>query len=167
MLRKSGYRFPRNGVETLLKICDRLQLPEFCWPAYFAEAEARWEDGFKDDPLFRINGIGPKTRNFALSEFLDHYCAPDLHVCRMMARTGLILHGYGDPAFSTDNPEFVRKVIVSLSKETGFPDRSGSLSPAFLDRMFWYYGQDRRRCDADPDCPECPGHDSCLTGSSR
>ena len=167
MLRRSGYRYPRNGAATLLKVRDVLQSPGFSWTEFFARAEREWEGDFTADPLFEIKGIGPKTRNFALSEFSDYYCAPDLHVCRMMARTGLILHGYGDPSFSTDNPGFVRKVIVALAKETGFPNTPGAFSPAFLDRMFWYYGQDRRRCDATPDCKECPARDVCLTGKMR
>jgi len=167
MLRMSGYRFPSNGAKTLVAICQHFASSGFSWPTYLAEAEAKWEDGFTEDPLFRIKGIGNKVRDFALSEFSDYYCAPDLHVCRMMARTGLILHGYGDPGFSTVDYGFVRRVIQKLAKDTGFPGGPDALSPAHIDRMFWYYGQDRARCDAKPDCDECPANAICLTGARR
>jgi len=167
LLREAGYRFPSNGAKTLVAICRHLTASDFCWPGYFAEAEAKWETGFPDDPLFRIKGIGNKVRDFALSEFSDYYCAPDLHVCRMMARTGLILQGYGDPDFSTVEYGFVRRVVQKLAKQTGFPGGRDPLSPAHIDRMFWYYGQDTNRCGADPACDQCPANDVCLTGRTR
>jgi len=169
ILRSSGYRFPPTGAATLMTVKGRLTAPGFSWTGYFAEAEAKWEDGFQDDPLKlkQVKGIGDKVRDFALSEFSDHFCAPDLHVCRMMARTGLVLHGYGDPGFSTVEYAFVRRVIQRLAKGTGFPGGQHALSPAHIDRMFWYYGQDRSRCDARPNCGRCPAKDVCLTGKYR
>jgi len=171
MLRQSGYRFPPTGAATLMAVKELLTAPGFSWPGYFAEAEAKWQDGFEDDPLGlkRVKGIGDKVRDFALSEFSDYYCAPDLHACRMMARTGLILHGYRVRAadFSTVDYRFVRAVVQRLARSTGFPDRPGSLSPAHIDRMFWYYGQDRLRCNATPHCADCPANDLCLAGRFR
>ena len=167
LLRESGYRFPPTGAKTLMAVKELLAVPGFSWTCYFAEAEERWETGFPEDPLFRIKGIGNKVRDFALSEFSDYFCAPDLHVCRMMARTGLILHGYGDPGISTIEYGFVRRVVQKLAKETGFPGGSDVLSPAHIDRMFWYYGQDAKRCGATPKCDECPANSVCLTGCVR
>jgi endonuclease III len=167
MLRESGYRYPSTGGATLLDIARALSAAPFSWSSYLGEAEAKWESGFEDDPLKQIKGVGDKTRDFALSEFSDYYCAPDLHVCRMMARTGLILHGCGDPAISTVDYGFVRSVIGKLARSTGWPDARDALSPAHIDRMFWYYGQDRNRCSADPRCATCPANDLCLTGCWR
>ena len=152
-----------------MAVKELLTAPGFSWPGYFAQAEAKWQDGFEDDPveLKRVKGIGDKVRDFALSEFSDYYCAPDLHVCRMMARTGLILHGLGDPGISTVGYGFVRRVIQELARETGFPGGHDALSPAHIDRMFWYYGQDRSCCGAKPECSECPADDVCLTGRYR
>jgi hypothetical protein len=84
-----------------------------------------------------------------------------------MARTGLILQGYGDPDFSTVEYGFVRRVVQKLAKQTGFPGGRDPLSPAHIDRMFWYYGQDTNRCGADPACDQCPANDVCLTGRTR
>lgn len=167
VLREARYSYVANGTQTVLALAKRVSRPDFSWPEYFARAEANWETGFEDDDLRRIPGVGPKTRDFALSEFSDYFCAPDLHVCRMMARTGLVLHGYGDPNFSTVDYGFVRRVIQKLAKETGFPGDRDALSPAHIDRMFWYYGQDRSRCDAKPDCDDCPADDICLTCRHR
>jgi endonuclease III len=167
VLEISRYRYPKIGAKTLVAAMQRLLSPGFRWDAYFAEAEARWQEGFREDPLLQIPGIGPKTRNFALSEFSDYYCAPDLHVCRIMARTGLTLHGYGHPGISTADAEFVRQVINRLAAETGFPTAADATSPAMVDRMLWFYGQDRGRCDAKPDCDKCPATDMCLTGQRR
>jgi len=167
MLRESGYRYPPTGARALMEITAQLTAADFSWPDYFAKGEANWESGFPDDPLKKIKGVGDKTRDFALSEFSDYYCAPDLHVCRMMARTGLILHGYGDPDFSTSDYGFVRRVIAKLARQSGFPGASDALSPAHIDRMFWYYGQDRKRCAADPGCDDCLASDVCLTGIHR
>ena len=163
MLRESGYRYPPTGALALVEITAQLTAADFSWPDYFAEAEAKWESGFDDDPLKQIKGVGDKTRDFALSEFSDYYCAPDLHVCRMMARTGLILRGLGDPGISTVDYGFVRKVIGQLARSTGWPESADGLSPAHIDRMFWYYGQDRNRCAATPHCDACPASDLCLT----
>jgi len=168
MLKSSGYRYPQTGAEVLRQVVAKLTKPEFSWSAYFARAEAEWESGFKEDDLIcEIKGIGNKTRNFALSEFSEYYCAPDLHVMRIMARSGLVLHKIGDPAFHTSDPLFVCKVINHLARETGFPGQSDALSPAAIDRMFWYYGQDRSKCDVTPGCSECPANDICLTGQNR
>jgi hypothetical protein len=168
MLRSSGYRYPNTGADVLCGIVSLLTDPAFDWASYFARAEREWESGFQDDPLLRkVKGVGNKTRNFALSEFSDYYCAPDLHVMRIMARSGLVLHGIGDPSFHTGDPIFVRKVINRLARETGFPDQSDALSPAAIDRMFWYYGQDRSKCDVTPGCSKCPANDICLTGQNR
>ena len=167
LLRESGYRYPSKGSATLVKVVESLTVPGFRWAQYLAEAEVKWESGFREDPLRTINGIGDKTRDFALSEFSDYYCAPDLHVGRMMARTGLILHGIGDPSLSTVDFGFIRKVIGQLARSTGWPEVSGGLSPAHIDRVFWYYGQDRKRCGATPNCEDCPANDTCLTGVHR
>jgi hypothetical protein len=167
MLKRSGYRYPDTGAEVLCKVRSLLTAPPFEWASYFARAEEKWESGFTDDSLLRITGVGHKTRNFALSEFSEYYCAPDLHVMRIMARSGLVLHGIGDPAFHTGDPLFVCKVINYLARETSFPGQSDALSPAAIDRMFWYYGQDRSKCDVTPGCSECPANDICLTGQNR
>jgi hypothetical protein len=167
LLVESRYRYPKNGVETLLAVAQHVAQPGFSWPAYFAEAEANWATGFEKDDLLKIKGVGSKTRDFALSEFSDYFCAPDLHVCRMLARTGLLLHGYGDPAISTEGYGFMRGLIHKLARQTGWPEAARGLSPAHLDRIFWYYGQDPHRCGAQPRCDACPAGVVCLTGQNR
>jgi endonuclease III len=164
LLRESGYRYPPQGAKTLLAVMKRLTEPGFSWAAYFAQAEANWETGFETDDLLKIKGVGPKTRDFALSEFSDYFCAPDLHVCRMLARTGLLLRGYGDPAISTSDYGFMRRLMQTLARDTGWPEQPDGLSPSHLDRIYWFYGQDRARCSAKPGCGECPASRVCLTG---
>jgi len=169
MLRESKYRFPPQGVSVLLALRELVMTADFSWLTYFSEAEEVWESGFEQDPMLTIKGVGYKTRDFALSEFSDYFCACDLHVRRLIARTGLLLRGYGDPDIATGSDDvdyrFLRRLIQKLAKETGFPDQPNGLSPAHIDGVLWYFGQGW--CGAHPNCKECAANHVCLTGVNR
>ena len=169
MLCKSRYRWPKNGPATLMDFRDLVLKETFYWSTYFSQAEETWEGGFERDPMLKIKGVGYKTRDFALSEFSDYFCPIDIHIRRLLARTGLLLHGYGDPDISTGQQDpdyrFLRRLVHKLAKQTGFPEHPKALSPADIDRTLWYFGQGR--CGAHPNCDECPCNDLCLTGVYR
>ena len=169
MLRESGYRWCKDGALTLMALRNVVQATGFSWDGYFCAAEEAWESSSEQDTMQSIKSVGYKTRDFALSEFSDYFCASDLHVRRLIARTGLLLHGYGDPDIATSSDvkdyQFLRRLVQKLAKKTGFPDGPNALSPAHIDRTLWYFGQGR--CGAQPDCQDCPAKDLCLTGVHR
>jgi hypothetical protein len=77
----------------------------------------------------------------------------------------LICHGFGDPGISEVSYAFCRGVLLQSSRETGWPEHEGSLSPGDIDRMFWLFAQDR--CAATPKCAGCPLERLCCTGRAR
>ena len=67
-----------------------------------------------------------KTRDLALRELSDRFVAIDLHVVRVTSRTGLLLHGYGNPEITTEVATksgylFFHEIILKLAKHTGWP----------------------------------------------
>jgi hypothetical protein len=85
--------------------------------------------------------VGYKTRDLALSEMSDRFVALDLHVVRVTTRTGLLVHGYGNPQITTNVSAkegylFFHDVMLKLSRKTGWPDSGYSLGE--IDRMFWF-----------------------------
>ena len=169
LMESSGYRFPIQGAETLMRFREFVVEPTSSWPQYFLAAESNWESGFEQDRVLELPGVGYMVRDFALSEFSDHFCAPDLHVRRLICRTGLLLHGYGDPDIATssgdDDYRFLRRLIHKMARESGFPGGREALSPAHIDRTLWYFGQGA--CGAHPECATCPANHACLTGIWR
>ncbi len=165
MLRNLGYRFWPQGARTMVEFRDRWAELGWSWREYFAVAEGHWATGFLEDPLLGVKGIGLKTRDFALSEFSDYFCAFDVHISRLIARTGLLLHGYGDPGLGDLSYHFLRRLVVRFCREDGFPERPEALTPADFDRTLWFFGQGF--CGATAPCADCTVASVCLTGRRR
>jgi hypothetical protein len=168
ILKEVGYRWVDKGVEVVLEL-KRLTENDFVWENYFKKAEANFLSNFMDDPFLKIRFVGIKVRDFALSEFSSYYLANDLHIVKLIKRTGLLLDGYGDYDFGTnqfDEKEylFLKRLIIKLAKESGWEDGAG-FSPGEIDKIFWNFG--RTICKPEPLCSECPIKDICLTGKNR
>jgi len=165
ILRKAGYRWGIDkGAEVILKT-KQLLFKEYKgnWGNYFKEAESKYQENFPDDPFLTIPNVSFKVRDLALSCFSKFYSANDVHVVRVITRTGLLLYGYGDINIGTNPSDkkeylFLRRLIIKLSKESGY-------SPGELDRIFWHFG--KSVCNARPNCKTCPIGDICLTNISR
>lgn len=164
-LAEAGYRFPKKGRQVVMEIKKVVAKPGFRWRRYFEEAEANYESDFRNDDFLPIRGVGFKTRDFALSEFSDRFVAIDMQVGKVILRTGLVLHGYGDPRIDADYTSdrgylFMHDLVLKLSKQTGWP--GAGYSPGEMDRMFWLFG--RSICTSKPRCARCPAREICLTG---
>lgn len=164
-LAEAGYRFPNQGRHVMMEAKRLVTKPGFSWRDYFAEAEANYESNFRNDDFLRIKHVGFKTRDFALSEFSDRFVAIDMQVGKVILRTGLVLHGYGDPRvdahYTSDRGYlFMHALVLKLCKQTGWP--GAGYSPGEMDRMFWLFG--RSICTAKPRCTRCPAREICLTG---
>lgn len=161
------YSLKTRGLEIILNARRIAEPSPFQWEQYFCEAERRYESGYVTDNFFEINGVGKKVRDFALSEFSTFYCAIDRHIADVIRRTGLLLYGYGQPDFGTsptENYNFLQRLIVKFSKETGWaPDSSQGYSPKEIDTMLWFFSQEGGICKARPGCSRCPIKDLCLT----
>ena len=165
VLKRIGYRWGvKNGTEVILR-AKEIILKNYRgnWEKYFKEAERKYQENFPDDPFLTIPNVSFKVRDLALSCFSKFYSANDIHVVRVITRTGLLLYGYGDINIGT-NPNdkkeyfFLRRLIIKLSKESGY-------SPGELDRIFWHFG--KSVCNARPNCKTCPIGDICLTNISK
>lgn len=137
------------------------------WGQYFDEAEKYYETNFQDDKLLKINNIGYKVRDLALSCFNRNYVAIDLHVVRIMTRVGLLNYGFdlvadssvemGNNPNNTKNYLFLHRLVLKLSKLT-----NRRYYPADLDKVFWSFG--KSICGDRPKCNKCPIKKLCLTG---
>jgi endonuclease III len=135
-----------------------------------SQAENEKESGFRGDPLLRIKHIGYKVRDLALANFNPNYAAFDVHLPRVLARTGLLAYGWKthlgeDAEFGTDasneyNYLFLHGLLLHMSALC-----AGRLSPVDLDRVFWHFG--RSVCRAIMECEVCPIRNDCLTGKQR
>jgi hypothetical protein len=140
------------------------------WASYFNEAENRRENGFSDDPLLKIKNVKYKVRDLALANFNPNYAAFDVHLPRVLARTGLLGYGWDiqlgqDAEFGTDpsnehNYLFLHGLLLHMSALC-----LGQFSPVDLGRIFWHLG--RSLCKKTVHCEDCPIHDVCLTGMQR
>lgn len=160
ILKKAGYRFPNQGLETILSF-KKLFLGKYHndWNSYLEQAKKYYKSNFLEDEILKIKGVGLKVRDLALSCFLKEYSANDFHVVDVLVRTGLVVSGYGDVNFGTNpnnenNYLFLRNLIVKLSEQSGY-------SPGELDRIFWHFG--RALCKRQPLCCYCPINCICLT----
>jgi hypothetical protein len=165
-LAEAGYRFPNQGRQVVMEVKKLVTKQVFSWRGYFKEAEANYESNFRNDDFLRIKNIGFKTRDFALSEFSDRFVAIDMQVGKVILRTGLILHAYGDPRIDADYRSdrgylSMHDLVLKLSKQTGWP--GAGYSPGEMDRMFWLFG--RSTCTVEPRCTKCPLGEVCLTGA--
>ena len=165
VLQRIGYRWGvKNGTEVILR-AKEIILKNYRgnWEKYFKEAESKYQENFPEDPFLTIPNVSFKVRDLALSCFSKFYSANDIHVVRVITRTGLLLYGYGDINIGTNPSDkkeylFLRRLIIKLSKESGY-------SPGELDRIFWHFG--KSVCNARPSCDKCPIKDICLTGIAR
>jgi len=164
VLRITGYRFPQQGLETVLNFKNLfLEKHKGQWASYLNEAKINYKNNFKEDEVLKIKGVGLKVRDLALSCFLKEYSANDVHVVRVLVRSGLLVYGYGNINIGTNSSKeedylFMRKLIINLSDESGF-------SPGELDRIFWHFG--RTICKKTPVCQNCPTKDICLTYKNK
>jgi endonuclease III len=166
MLREGGYRFPREGREVVLSARAIVIGSGFTWRGYVGAAEQHFERDFPDDDFLKIKGVAFKTRDLALSELSDRFVAIDTHVVRVTTRTGLLLHGYGDPRISTAVSDdkaylFYHDLMLKLARQTGWPRTGYSLGE--IDRMLWHFG--RTICKATPFCVQCPISAQCCTAA--
>lgn len=159
--KKAKYRWGvENGTKVILG-AKKVLFEEYQgnWGKYFREAEDKYKENFPDDPFLNVSNVGFKVRDLALSCFSKLYSANDLHVVRVLTRTGLLVYGYGNINIGTNpgdekNYIFLRDLIIKLSEKSGY-------SPGELDRIFWHFG--RGVCNARPNCEECPVRNMCLT----
>ena len=168
VLAEARYRFPRDGTSVILEAKRIVTEAGFTWPGYVERAEQNYEGDFREDLFLKVRGVSYKTRDLALSELSDRFVAIDLHVVRVTSRTGLLLHGYGDPRITTDLSRahgylFFHDLMLKLARLTGWPGTG--YSPGEIDRMFWHFG--RAICGATPDCRNCPLAGVCLTSVGR
>lgn len=165
ILKEVSYRWVDNGAEVILEL-KRLTENDFNWEDYFKKAEKEFLNNFMDDPILEIKFVGLKVRDFALSEFSPYYLANDLHIVKVIKRTGLLLDGYGDYDFGTNQQDpkeylFLKRLVINLAKDSGWETNKG-YSPGEIDKIFWHFG--RSICKAKPLCDECPIENICLTG---
>ncbi|MBZ9569423.1 hypothetical protein KJA16_00690 [Patescibacteria group bacterium] len=161
VLKKAKYRWGvKSGTKVFLG-AKKVLFKKYKkgWERYFKEAEKKYKENFPDDPFLNILNIGFKVRDLALSCFSKLYAANDLHVVRVLSRTGLLVYGYGDIDLGTNpgnekNYIFLRNLIIRLSEKSGY-------SPGELDRIFWHFGRDV--CSAKPKCNKCLINKVCLT----
>jgi len=167
VLKACGYRWgPEKGAGVIMDAKRIAAADGFTWQDYVRRAEADYENDYQDDAFLAIANVSFKTRDLALSELSERFVAIDLHVVRVTARTGLLLHGYGDPRITTDVTKadgqgylFFHDLMLRLARRTGWP--AAGYSPGEIDRMFWHFG--RTVCKATPDCQHCPVARECLT----
>ena len=164
VLGEVGYRFPKPGLVVVMEAKRIVAAPTFTWSSYIEEAEKFYETDFPNDQFLRIANVGFKTRDLALSELSDRFAAMDLHVVRVISRTGLLVYGYGSTDFSTDVSKnngymFFHALILKLARRTGWP--GSGYSPGEIDRMIWNFG--RAVCSNRPNCTSCPLAGTCLT----
>ena len=172
VMHEAGYRWGVDvGAAVVLATVDYFRDDRhWDWRGYFDQAENEKEDGFPHDPLLQVNNIGHKVRDLALANFNRNYAAFDVHLPRVLARTGLLAHGWNmDPRqsaeFGTDpsnkhNYLFLHRLLLHMSALC-----SGQFSPVDLDRILWHFG--RSLCGAVMQCEGCPIQSDCLTGRFR
>ncbi len=167
VLRETGYRWgPDKGAAVIMAAKALATAEGFTWQEYLRRAEDHYESDFQDDEFLAIANVNFKTRDLALSELSDRFVAIDLHVVRVTSRTGLLLHGYGDPRITTEVGRkpgylFFHDLMLKLARRTGW--QAAGYSPGEIDRMFWHFG--RAVCKATPACRGCPLASTCLTFS--
>jgi len=170
-LERANYRFVDKGTEVISKIVDYFKNTlDWDWGAYFSNAERYHETDFQQDELLRIQNVGLKVRDVALTNFNRNYVANDLHVVRVTTRVGLLNYGFdllkddslemGNNPANRKNYLFLHKLVHRLSKLT-----DSEFYPSDFDKIFWHFG--KTLCGDKPKCFKCPINDSCLTGRYR
>lgn len=156
-LKSDGYRFPAKGASVISQALSVFKYRlNGNWQDYFIGADLCARDGFLDCPFLKIKGVGRKTRDLALTDFTLQYPVIDVHVKRVMGRTGLA--GSVAVNLKKDSPskkeyDGLRDRCFELAKENG-------LMPAELDRLLWHFG--RLICKKTPLCSNCSLQSKCL-----
>lgn len=161
VLEDVGYRFPARGAKKLIRTAEIL-MDYFNgeWESYFKKAK---KFPYLEDPFLTIEHVGRKVRDLALSGFILEYPTVDVHVARVLRRTGLVCHCYSmDIELHTspeDGYEELSRLCVELSKKV-------SVKPAQFDRALWHFGRSvcRKR---NPGCDWCPIRKICLNVVAR
>ncbi|MBC8249658.1 MAG: hypothetical protein H8E90_08265 [Anaerolineales bacterium] len=170
VLKKANYRWGEKGVQVIEDVV-RIFRDDYGWDwgQYFEEAEAEKETNFLSDKLLKVKYIGFKVRDLALLSFNENYIANDRNVVRVITRLGFLNYGFelwddnlemGTDLAKRENYLFLHRLALQLSALT-----DGTYSPSDLDRIFWHFG--RSRCEAKPQCGDCPVAKICPTGRFR
>lgn len=171
LLKDSKYRWITPGIEVIKNVVYHFEIVQkWNFKNYFQKAEDNYLTNFMDDEILKIKYIGYKVRDLALSEFSDFYIANDLHVVRVLTRTGLLNYGFeflseekyemGNNPSNPKNYLFLHKLILTLCEMT-----ENKYKPGDIDRIFWHFG--KTICNINPQCFNCPINNMCLTGKSR
>lgn len=166
-----NYRWKDDGIKLIEDVVEYFgQELHWDWKLYFSHARENYKTNFQEDKLLKIKNLKYKVRDLALSNFVEYYCANDLHVVRVATRIGLLVYGYdllkdtslemGNNPSNSKNYLFLHGLFLKLSCFT-----SGQYSPVDIDRIFWHFG--RTICHHTPQCDMCPINHLCLTGISR
>ena len=171
VLIRNRYYLKDRGISVTLGAKGIVESDHFEWEHYFQEAELQYESSYRNDKFLGIRGVGSKTRDFALSEFSNCYCAIDRNIARVIWRTGLLLYGYGQPDFGTsptENYYFLQRLLIQFSKESGWsPGALQGYSLKEIDAMLWFFSNEQGICKGKPDCFHCPLNNICLTFQNR
>lgn len=172
ILQKARYRWGSKVGKKVMSEVVKVFAKElkWDWEKYFERAENCFETDFQEDELLKIKHVKLKVRDLALSHFNPNYVANDLHVVRVMTRTGLLNYGFdllrenklemGNSPSNKKNYLFLHRLVHKLSKLT-----NKKYSAADLDRIFWFFG--KSICDTKPKCSQCPIKNLCLTGQYK
>jgi hypothetical protein len=172
ILKKAKYRWGEDvGTQVITDVVKIFaQELRWDWKNYFERAKKYYRTDFQEDGLLQIKNIKLKVRDLALSSFTPNYVANDLHVVRVITRTGLLNYGFdllrGNKLEMGNNPSneknylFLHRLVHKLSKLTDY-----KYSPADLDRIFWHFG--KSTCGAKHKCFQCPIKNLCLTGQYK
>jgi len=95
ILRKASYRWGSEvGAQVIFEVVYKFEQLKWDWKEYFRRAEKYHKTDFQEDELLKIKHVKLKARDLALSSFNPNYVANDLHVVRVITRTGLLNYGF-------------------------------------------------------------------------
>lgn len=172
ILQKAKYRWGSKVGKKVMSDIVKVFAQElkWDWKKYFGRAEKSYETNFQEDELLKIKHVKLKVRDLALSSFNPNYVANDLHVVRVITRTGLLNYGFdllesnklemGNNPSNEKNYLFLHRLVHKLSKLT-----DKKYLAADLDRIFWFFG--KSICGDKPKCSKCPIKGLCLTGQYK
>lgn len=147
LLKQEGYRFIQDGVCVALDAARIVFNDGFRWEDYFKTALHK-APLFPECPFLKIRYVGLKTRNFALSLFLDEYIAPDRHIRRILSRLGFL-----------KTPNMKGEEVVSAAQKLA---KVLGISLMLVDRFLWHLG--RTVCRKNQNCCYiCPLEEICRS----
>jgi len=154
-LKRMRYRFPPRGARKIEEVAG-VFLDKFNgdWSQYFRKAR---NYPYTEDPFLDVYHVARKTRDLAVSNFVLEYPTIDVHVARVLRRSGLVCHCYGLgielKTSERDGYEELSQLCVELSRQI-------SVKPVQLDRALWHFG--RSVCSSKPKCDKCPATSICM-----